>query len=770
MLLALFMALTMASWIYWIVAWWLARIFFSSAPAYHLNFAPPVSILKPVKGLDHQAYENFASFCQQDYPEYELLFAMADPTDEAVSVIDQLKQEYPQIQIRTLIAPDHGTNHKASLLHTLALQARHQVLVASDSDMRVTPDYLRRVVAPLSDPQVGLVTCPYKGENPSTFTARLEALHMGVTFLPSVLVGRRVLKMRFALGATVALRKKHLNQIGGFAAIADYLADDYQLGVRIANLGLRVHMSDYIVASILGATTFSEQWHREVRWAHCNRVSRPLEYPGILLSFSTPLAFTILLVSAFSTLGWWTLATSLTLRWTVGWLITGTTKDEEGRRWLFWLPIRDMLSALIWCAGFLSRRVIWRGEQFMLRSDGRLVSAESHRPAETSTPETSTHLRAAIKDLDAYLRHYYNIVDKKIRSRREISLNLRRLLFILLLIGFTALVVTRFANAQQLIHTLLHGIWHWVVIGVLLHILYFFLDAVLYKYSFATVGVESRAVELFPVVLSSIFVNAVAPTGGAGGAALFVDYTTRHNQSGPRTMVGIVLSLIADLSTLIPFIVWGVIFLNSYRNLKIYETIGFLFFVTFIILLAGILLLAHWKPHRLHQVSRWFQRAANRAGGWVKRPDLLSEEWAERTAGEFIEGANAISDHPKTFAITLFWGMVLHIVNLVGLYAFFLAYRQPVRLGTLVAGFSIGVVFFIVTVIPQGVGAVEGIMTLIFISMGIPKTNAATITLVFRGVNFWMPVVLGLFTMNWVTSSPPQEQAGDQQRLEDGTQ
>lgn len=411
MLVTLFMALTVASWLYWLVAWWLARIFFSSAPADDLNFAPPVSILKPVKGLDHQAYKNFASFCQQDYPEYELLFAVADPADEVLSVIEQLKQEYPHIQIRVLIAPDHGTNHKASLLHTLAQRAHHQVLVASDSDMRVTPDYLRRVVAPLGDRQVGLVTCPYKGENPLTFTARLEALHMGVTFLPSVLVGQRVLKMRFAMGATVALRKKDLNQIGGFAAIADYLADDYQLGVRIANLGLRVHLSDYIVASILGATTFSEQWHREVRWAHCNRVSRPLEYPGILLSFSTPLAFTILLVSAFSTLGWWTLATSLTLRWTVGWLITGTTKDEEGRRWLFWLPIRDMLSAMIWCAGFLSRRVIWRGEQFVLRSDGRLVPVESHRQAEASVSGTSIHIREAIKDLDAYLRHYYNIYE-----------------------------------------------------------------------------------------------------------------------------------------------------------------------------------------------------------------------------------------------------------------------------------------------------------------------------------------------------------------------
>jgi ceramide glucosyltransferase len=410
MILTLFMALTIASWIYWVVAWWLVRIFFNSRPTYDLEFAPPVSVLKPVKGLDHQAYENFASFCQQDYPEYELLFAVADPADEAVSVIEQIRQENPQIKIRIIVAPDHGTNHKASLLHSLAQQAEYEFLVASDSDMRVTPDYLRRVVAPLDDPHVGLVTCPYKGEEPLTFTARLEALHMGVTFLPSVLVGRRVLKMRFAMGATEALRKEELDRIGGFAAIADYLADDYQLGVRIADLGLRVHLSDYIVASILGATTFPEQWHREVRWAHCNRVSRTLEYPGILLSFSTPLAFTTLLISAFSHLGWWALVTSLTLRWTVGWLIAGNTDDQEGRRWLFWLPVRDMLSALIWCAGFFGRRVTWRGEQFVLRSDGRLVSVKPHQE-EASFSGTRTLLRKAIIDLDAYLRNYYNIYE-----------------------------------------------------------------------------------------------------------------------------------------------------------------------------------------------------------------------------------------------------------------------------------------------------------------------------------------------------------------------
>jgi ceramide glucosyltransferase len=265
-----------------------------------------------------------------------------------------------------------GSNRKASILHGLADQARHEVLVVSDSDMRVTPDYLRRVVAPLSDEQIGLVTCPYRGEFPFNLTARLEALYVGSTFLPSVIVARRFLDMRFALGATVALRRSDLARIGGFAAVANYLADDYQLGARVADLGLRVHLSDYVVADVLGATTFRDQWDREVRWARCSRVSRPLEYPGLLLTFSTPLAVTLALITGFATLGWLTLLISVLVRWLVAWQVAGYTGDQVVRQWLVWLPVRDMLSALVWCAGGLGRRVTWRGEEFSLRPNGRM--------------------------------------------------------------------------------------------------------------------------------------------------------------------------------------------------------------------------------------------------------------------------------------------------------------------------------------------------------------------------------------------------------------
>lgn len=372
MLETLFVLLIVASWLYWLIACWMVRVFFLSEPALAPDFTPPVSVLKPVRGLDFGAYHNFVSFCRQDYPDFEILFGVADPSDPAIAVIHRLQRDFPRRNIRLIVVPVTGANRKASLLHHLADLARHEVLVVSDSDMRVTPDYLRRVVAPLADAQTGLVTCPYKGALPLTLTARLEALHMGATFLPSVVVARRFLAMRFAMGATVALRRSDLARMGGFAAVADYLADDYQLGARIADLGLRVHLSDYVVVSVLGATTLQDQWQREVRWARCSRISRPVEYPGMLLTFSTPLALAWLLTRGLAFPAWLMLLISLLVRWLVAWLVTGYAGDEASRPWLVWLPVRDVLSALVWCTGSMGRRIVWRGEEFVLQEDGRM--------------------------------------------------------------------------------------------------------------------------------------------------------------------------------------------------------------------------------------------------------------------------------------------------------------------------------------------------------------------------------------------------------------
>ena len=399
-------AMLVASWIYWLVTSWSLRTFSRSQPALPSGFTPPVSILKAVKGADFQAYDNFVSFCRQDYPDYEVLFGVADPADAAIQIVEQVRRAFPHRCIRLLIAPPSGTNRKASLLHALAGAARHDVLVASDSDMRVAPDYLKRVVAPLADRRVGLVTCLFRGEAPLTLTARLEALYMGATFLPSAVLARTLFGLPVAFGSTVAIRRGDLVRLGGFSALSNYLVDDYQLGARVASLGLTVHLSDYLVSCALGPTTFREQWDRMVRWMHCSRVSRPREYPGILLTFSTVLASVLVLATGCAPLAWLALAFSLGLRWLVGWLVTGYTLSRAARRWLIWLPVTDLLTTLTWCAGLVGRRVVWRGEHFLLEPGGRLIPASRALPP---VAEAEFDWRRPIRWLDGVVRDYSQI-------------------------------------------------------------------------------------------------------------------------------------------------------------------------------------------------------------------------------------------------------------------------------------------------------------------------------------------------------------------------
>ncbi len=371
----LFLGLTAASWVYWLTAGWCISEFFAEPQPKAGPDLPSVSILKPVRGIDAEAYKNYASFLAQDYPEYEVLFGVTDPRDPALVLTGQLQREFPQHRVRAFVAPPYGANDKVSVLCHLARQARYDTLVICDSDMRVGPDYLRRVCAPLQDPAVGLVTCLYRGEQAETLTARLEAQYIGTTFLPSALVGRRYLQMAFALGASNALRREQLQAIGGFEALADYLADDYQLGARVAATGHRVHLSDYTVESVLGATTFAEQWRRELRWSKCLRVSRPLEYPVLLLTFSTPLGLATAVAMGFSPLGVGMLGGSLLVRWLVAWHMARHTHDRVFRDSWFWLPVRDMLSAVIWCAAGVGGKVSWRGRQYALRQGGRLQAS-----------------------------------------------------------------------------------------------------------------------------------------------------------------------------------------------------------------------------------------------------------------------------------------------------------------------------------------------------------------------------------------------------------
>jgi ceramide glucosyltransferase len=374
MVMKLLIILIVAGWAFWLIAWMLTRSFFRESPHQSGSYQPPVTILKPVRGVDDHAYHNFETFCQQDYPEYEILFGVDDANDPVVPIITRLQRDYPERSIRLIQTSIIGTNRKASILHQLVGLAKYDILAVSDSDMYVDSSYLSEVVAPLADGNTGLVTCPYRAAELETFTARLEAMHMSVTFMPSVMIGRKLLGMRFGLGASLIIRRAALDAIGGFLTVANYLADDYEIGYRIRKAGFKVVLSRYIMINRLGATRFMEQWHREIRWARCVRVSRPLEYPFIVLTFSTPLSIVTLFLSNFSPLAVQLTAVSLLLRWVVAWFIAGHIQDDELRRWLPWLPVRDMLSALVWLAAMFGRTVYWRGERFRMDSDGHLLA------------------------------------------------------------------------------------------------------------------------------------------------------------------------------------------------------------------------------------------------------------------------------------------------------------------------------------------------------------------------------------------------------------
>lgn len=382
------LVLALAGWCFWLAAWWLAEAFFGRAPATGGSRATPgISVLKPLRGVDAEAVENFESFCRQDYPRYQLLFGAVDADDPVLPLVQQLQERHPDMDIQLHLLAEREGNPKAGLLHQLAGQARYDVLVTSDSDVRVPADFLRRIAAPLHDPSVGLVTFPYRGMSPVTFTARLEALHMSGTFLPWVLVGRSVLGMRFALGACLALRRTDLESIGGFAAVAPYLADDYQLGRRIARLGLRVHLSRTVVASVLGATSFREQWQREVRWARTTRVSRPLEYPALLITHTLPLALVYVALQGAGAASLAVLVLSLGLRLLVAGRVTALAGARDLLRWLPWLPVRDLLSAAVWLVGLAGTGVTWRGRGFRVGADGRLAGSGGRSDEDTDTGE-----------------------------------------------------------------------------------------------------------------------------------------------------------------------------------------------------------------------------------------------------------------------------------------------------------------------------------------------------------------------------------------------
>lgn len=329
---------------------------------------PPVSILKPVHGRDPRFYEAIRSHALLDYPEFEILFGINDPHDPAREDILRLAAEFPARAIRLVECPARLPNGKVGVLADLARGARYPVLVINDSDVTVEPGYLRKVVASLDEPGVGLATCLYRATGTS-WPARWEALGIATDFAPSVLVARAVGVAEFALGSTMALRAADLRRIGGFEAIGDYLADDYQLGRRITELNYRIALAPVVVETDLGDASWSAAWRHQVRWARTIRVSRAAGYYGYVVTNAGVWA-----ALAFVAGAWPVALSALTIRLAAG-LVTaaGVLHDRNAARWWLLMPFRDLWGLAVWFAGLAGSTVEWRGEKLSLGKDGRIA-------------------------------------------------------------------------------------------------------------------------------------------------------------------------------------------------------------------------------------------------------------------------------------------------------------------------------------------------------------------------------------------------------------
>ena len=367
---------------YYLIAVIAGLRFFSREPsvASVSDFSPAVSLLKPVFGLDREAYENYASFCRQDYPEFEILFCVSDDRDPAVPVIEKLIGDFPGRPIRLLVGAEPlGASDKVNKLCRMAREARHEIVIVSDSDVRVDPGFLRAVTAPFRDPQLGGVTCLYRGITDNSLAADLEALGNSADFAPGVLVAGMFGNLDFMLGAVMATTKRRLAEIGGFESLADFFCDDYELGNRIAANGHRVELSTFPVSIVYPHQTLADAFRHQLRWNLSIRYSRPWGHLGLIFAQGLPWAALAAVVAPSRSVAAYYLAAYLVFRTLMALVVAIVgMKDGLALRKLWMLVPRDAFAFIVWVASFFPQRIHWRGREFRVR-DRRLVPSVSRR-------------------------------------------------------------------------------------------------------------------------------------------------------------------------------------------------------------------------------------------------------------------------------------------------------------------------------------------------------------------------------------------------------
>ncbi|MGO4332012.1 bacteriohopanetetrol glucosamine biosynthesis glycosyltransferase HpnI [Cupriavidus sp. 2TAF22] len=369
---------------YAVAAAWISR---HGTPASHASpdgvDLQPVSVLKPLCGAEPRLFENLATLCQQDYPDYQIVFGVQRPDDPALDVVERLRADYPARAIDVVVdSRIHGTNLKVSNLINLWPSAHHDWLVLADSDIAVGPDYLARVAAPLANPAVGVVTCLYHGNAVAGFWSRIGARFIDDWFAPSVRVAHRGGSRRFSFGATIALRRDALERVGGFAALSNRLADDFWLGELVRRSGLRTVLSDVVVSTDVTETSMRAWWTHELRWMRTIRSLNPVGFAFTFLTFTWPMLL----------LGCWLSPRPVTLTaLLVGALARSVVAHEAGAALL--APLRDALLLAVWCAAMAGSRVCWRDRWLPLHD------TPTPRRGATSVPSGSLRAEPAANGL-----------------------------------------------------------------------------------------------------------------------------------------------------------------------------------------------------------------------------------------------------------------------------------------------------------------------------------------------------------------------------------
>lgn len=362
---------------YYCYAIYAAIAFLRQPHAINPEFHLPVTILKPLCGLDSDAYDNLVSFCQQDYPCYQIIFGVRDRQDPIIEVVEKVIEQFPDVDI-DLVVSDRviGANLKVSNLANTLAQAKHEILLIADSDIRVNANYLQTVVQPLQDESVGVVTCLYRSLAQG-WGATLEAISTATDFHAGVLVSNQLTGIKFAFGSTIVIRKSVLEAIGGFTAIADYLADDFQLGHLPAKAGYKVLLSDYVVEHVLGNSTIVNSLQRQTRWALGMKISHTWGYLGLIFTYGTVSSLLLVIITQGSTLAWSNLVIVWTIRLVMGWVVGAIVLDDVVTKKQFWLiPLWDLLHFVIWCFSLVGGTIEWRGQQLRLTKEGKLRRLE----------------------------------------------------------------------------------------------------------------------------------------------------------------------------------------------------------------------------------------------------------------------------------------------------------------------------------------------------------------------------------------------------------